>query len=37
MYFLKKALTNYDFYTITSKELRDYGSERMKHLQIGAK
>lgn len=33
----KRDLANYDFYTITSKELRDYGSERMKHLQIGAK
>ena len=33
----KRDLMNYDVYTITSKEIRDYGSESMKHLQLGAK
>ena len=33
----KRDLMNKDVYTITSVELRDYGSESMKHLQIGAK
>ncbi len=33
----KTDLAGYDYYTVTSVELRDYGSESMKHLQIGAK
>ena len=33
----KRDLGSYDYYTITSLEERDYGSESMRHLQIGAK
>lgn len=33
----KRDLQGLDYYTITSKEIRDYGSDVMKHLQIGAK